>query len=276
MISVMIPLGSGSRWNDNELRYTLRSIDTNFDFEYNVTIYSDHKIDWLQNVTLTEVPRYYPEHAKKYFGGILHYENYYDTLNKLKKASLSDDLEEDILYVYDDVLLLQKQNKEQISKVYAGGMFKDNPDYWINPKRNKWRNTIFQAIERARGFGKVYLYETHLPRLYHKSKLREMFKMFPIESLEIPYAPATLYFNMFYSKPDYNYKTSKEALDNDIKAGFYGTPNNLCDVFPSKLPKQIELAVKNKLWVNYNDAGLTEPMKEWINKKFPNKSKFEK
>lgn len=276
MISVMIPLGSGSKWNDNELRYTLRSIDTNFDFEYDVTIYSDHKIDWIQNATVTQVPRYYPDYAKKYFSGVLHYENYYDTLNKLKTASLSEDLSEEVLYVYDDILCLKKQNIDEIRKVYAGGMYKDNPNYWMNPKRNKWRNTIAQAIERARGFGEVYLYETHLPRLYHKSKLKEMFKLFPLENMEIPYAPATLYFNMFYNKPDYNYKVSKESLDNDIKAGFYGTPNTLCDTFPSKLPKQIELAVRNKIWVNYNDAGLTEPMKEWIQKRFPNKSKFEK
>ena len=51
MISVMIPLGSGSRWNDNELRYTLRSIDANFDFEYNgVTYEQDIIMDTIDKI----------------------------------------------------------------------------------------------------------------------------------------------------------------------------------------------------------------------------------
>jgi hypothetical protein len=277
MISVLIPLGTGSKIDNWELRHTLRSMEQNFDFEYTVTIYSETPIDWVQNVTVTQIPRFYPEHLLKRWDGTKHYENYYDTLNKLFVASSDSTLDEEVLYVYDDVLLLQKQDYKQIKKVYAGGMYKDNPNYWLNPRGNKWRNTIFQAIDRAKGYGEVYLYETHLPRVYHKSKLAEMFKTFPIKSLEIPYAPATLYFNMFYDKPDMNFKpVDKTVLNNDIKAGFYGTPNTICDCFPSKHMAQVMNAVQGKIWVNYNDSGLSEPLKQWIQKQFPNKSRYEK
>ncbi|MCK5017016.1 MAG: hypothetical protein KAS32_08085 [Candidatus Peribacteraceae bacterium] len=274
--SILIPLNKGSKWSENELRYTLRSIDKYFDFDYDITIYSDHKIDWLKNVNLTIVPRYYPDKPLRTFGGTKHYENYYDTLNKVKLASLSDDLNENILYVYDDILLLKTQDKEQIKTLYAGGRYMDKQEYWNNPRGNKWRNTIFQAIDRARGYGEVFLYETHLPRYYEKSKLREMFKMFPIDQMDIPYAMATLYYNMFYSKPDMLYLLNKETMDNPIKAGFYGSGNNLCDVFPSKTMEQIEKHTIDKLWVSYNDAGLTDALKKWIQTRYKKKCKFEK
>lgn len=277
MISVLIPLGTGSKVDNWELRYTLRSIEQNFDFDYNITIYSETELDWVSNVTVKKIPRFYPEHLLKRWNGTKHYENYYDTLNKLFLASTDEDLSEEVLYVYDDVLLLKKQDLGQIKTLYAGGRFSDNKDYWLNPKGNKWRNTIFQAIDRAREFtADPYLYETHLPRVYHKSKLKEMFKKHPIKSLEIPFAPATLYFNMFYQKPDCNYKKDKESKNNDIKAGFYGTPNTICDVFPSKHMADVLNAVQGKLWVNYNDSGLQPPLKLWIEQSFPQKSKYEK
>lgn len=277
MISVLIPLGVGSVKDNWELRHTLRSIEENFDFDYTITLYSQEPIDWLQNVNIRIVPRVYPEHLiNRWDGGKKHYENYYDTLNKLILASNDESLSEDILYVYDDVLLLKKQDLSQIKKLYAGGMVKDNPNYWSKPRGNKWMNTILQAIERAKEYGEVYLYETHLPRTYNKTKLREMFKKYPIKSLDIPYAPATLYFNMFYDKPDEVYKKNKGDLNNSVKAGFYGTPNTACDLFLSKRMDQVLQAVNDKIWVNYNDNGLQPPLVEWIEKRFPNKSRYER
>lgn len=273
--SILIPLGTTSKWDDNELRYTLRSIDKYFDFDYDITIYSDHKVDWLKNVTLKMVDRYFPEKALRTFDGKKHYENFYDTLNKIRLASISDELQEDIIYVYDDVLLLESQDKEQIKTLYAGGRYNDNPKYW-GDSRGKWKRTIFEAVDRAKSFGEVYLYETHLPRYYQKTNLRKMFKMFPIDQMDIPYAPATLYFNMFYDEPDLLYMFNKDSLDNPIKAGFYGTENNLCDVFPSKTIEQIDIHTKDKIWVSHNDLGLTDVLKSWIENKFPEKSRFEK
>jgi len=76
MISVLIPLGTGSKIDNWELRHTLRSMEQNFDFEYTVTIYSETPIDWVQNVTVTQIPRFYPEHLLKRWDGTRHYENY--------------------------------------------------------------------------------------------------------------------------------------------------------------------------------------------------------
>ena len=279
--SIIIPLGGRSTWDedkvfDQELRYTLRSIAKNCDFDYDITIYSDRKLDWVKGCNVKITPRFYPEDLMRRAGWTKpHYEQFYDTLNKIRLASKDTDLSENIIYAYDDTLLVKKQNKSEIKTVYSGGMYKDRPVYWDNPLSNKWRNTISKAIKKGRGYGEVYLYETHLPRYFKQSNLQEMFKTFPLEKLDIPYAPATLYFNMFYNKPDVYFMKSKEATDNDIKAGFYGQANNLCDSFQSTTKEQIEKAVGEKIWVNYNDGGLTDPLKDWIKKKFPKKCKFE-
>jgi hypothetical protein len=278
--SIVIPYTvNGAKWNYNELRHALRSIAENFKFEYDITILSDGDIDWVKDVNIVKVDRYYPKGlAERLWSGTKHYENFFDTLNKHYIASQMDDLCEDILYVYDDVLLMKELDKDQIKTIYAGDEYERRKSYWDNPKGNKWKNTIFQAVRKARGYGKVYLYETHLPRYYKKSNLQEMFKMFPLKHQEIPYAPSTLYFNMFYDRPDYIYrdKTDDTQIDNPIKAGFYGQSQLLCDSFPSKTKEQVIHHTANKIWINYNDAGLSAPLKEWITEQFPNKCKYEK
>ena len=49
MIDVVIPLGTGSRWQDNELRYCLRSIEKNLSGVNEVVIVGE-KPKWLTNV----------------------------------------------------------------------------------------------------------------------------------------------------------------------------------------------------------------------------------
>lgn len=279
MISVLIPYTTKNpRWEHNELRYCLRSIAKNFDFDYDITIFTDGDIPWVKNVTVNRIDRYYPPGiAERFYNGTKHYENFFDVLNKLKLASESNDLQEEILWVYDDVLLAQKQSMEEIKLLYAGDSVNRRKEYWMNPKGNKWKRTIFKALELAQQFGECYLYETHLPRCYTKTNLKKMFKQFPIES-EIPYAPSTLYFNMFYGKPDYIYRDANidDQMDNPIKAGFYGDGGGLCDTFPSRTDEQVARHTQNKIWINYNEAGMTEPLKNWIKKQFPKKCKYEK
>lgn len=131
-LSIVIPFQyGGSKWENNELRYTLRSLSSNLNFNYDITIYSDKPIDWLKNVRVEVVDRYYPKQALKKFNNIPHYENFYDTLNKLRVISNDVELCEDILYVYDDILLMKPQNLEQVKVLYAGSRFEANKEYWL-------------------------------------------------------------------------------------------------------------------------------------------------
>lgn len=50
MIDIVYPLGNGSKWNDNELRYSLRSVEKHLCGYRNIVIIGN-KPDWLTNVT---------------------------------------------------------------------------------------------------------------------------------------------------------------------------------------------------------------------------------
>jgi hypothetical protein len=278
-MTILIPYTTKNpQWEHNELRYMLRSIDKNFDFDYKIMIYSDGYLPWLKNVNIKIIDRYYPKGlAEKKYNGKKHYENFFDTLNKLKLASQDSDIDEDIIWIYDDVLLMKKQSENDIKTIYAGDVYSKRKEYWDDLNVNKWRTTVRTSIQIAKQYGEVYIYETHLPRYYKKSNLQIMFKQHNID-MDIPYAPSTLYFNMFYEQPDYIYKNFNidNQQDNPIKAGFYGGKIAEVDYFPSRTEEQVNKYTQNKLWVNYNEAGMTEHLKNWIQKQFPQKSNYEK
>ena len=62
---------------------------------------------------------------------------------------------------------------------------------------------------------------------------------------------------------------------NYIKASFFGREIYTGE-FPSDTDEEVERAVKGKVWVNWNDKGLTTPLKNWLIKRFPNRCKYEK
>ena len=63
MNTFFLPLGDGSKWGNNELRYCLRSLEENWIPDFKVVIYGDPdcKPNWLKNVVYKEVERFYPE-----------------------------------------------------------------------------------------------------------------------------------------------------------------------------------------------------------------------
>ena len=98
-----------------------------------------------------------------------------------------------------------------------------------------------------------------------------MFKRFSPEVNKIPYALSTLYYNLFYDKPDVNYFEK-----NTVKAGFYGgIAKGASDMFMSNSNQVIKDAVRDKIWCNYSNAGLTGTFKLWIEKTYENKSRYE-
>lgn len=267
----IIPLGLGSTWENNELRYTLRSLEKYCQFDFDVVLYTTKKIDWL-SCRQVIVKRTYPKELFEFFNYQKHYENYYDVINKLRTAMDDPLIPEEFVFIYDDMLLLGDLYLNDLRTIYAGAEYKNNPKLYDDPK-TKWMRTINASLKALKSNGRpLFLYETHLPRCFHKSKLKQMFNKFVPENNKIPYAISTLYYNMFYDKPDINYYEK-----NEVKAGFYGEViKNTPDMFKSKSNQDINNAVKDKIWVNYNVAGLSGTLKLWIEKSYDTKSKYEK
>jgi len=265
-VTFFIPLGIGSNWENNELRYLLRSLEKNFQEDFKVVIYSDDKLDWIQNVDFSIVERQYPDHALNIHKGTRHYENYFSVLYKIYDFVNSDDCPEEFVYTYDDVLLVKKITSQGIINYPE---CKYDPKMEIVYRRSKHGRTILKSFELTEG---THRYEHHLPMVYNRDRLLEMFSTFKFWELDIPYALGTLYFNL------YREDLTPLLIENNYKAGFEGFDGYIACY---KSDDNIKYNVSDKTWVNYNDTGLfwnppQFPLQKWMKDSFPYKSKFEK
>ena len=257
----LLPLGGKSLWGE-EAKYMLRSLE-NYKDDIDLSIYSNEPVDWVKNCEVKIVPRYYPHNKddKKF-------ENFFDTLNKLRIFVDENYTDGEFVYIYDDVLLLK-----EIDYIinYANNFIR--PGDYRKMSKSRHGQTILAA--RAKGNFVEYNYETHLPRRFSTFFLYDMFERYPFDKLDIPYAPSTLYFNTYERDPIELAKTS------NIKAGFYADPEAGNGYLP-KSREELNLSITGKTWISYNDRGLlwrsgnNELLKEWIIENFPNKSRWEK
>jgi hypothetical protein len=281
-MKILIPLGTGSNWDNNELRYCLRSLDENLKGDYEIHIYGNEVPYWLTNVTVHPIERYYPERIRELNYGKLNYENFFDTLNKVKTFASKN--KGHFVYMYDDVLLLHELYIGDILNVPLE--LEDKSFYHIRnfDKHGRTINSAIDLLQEDGGFDPLYNFETHLPRIYECARMIFLFEMFSFEELSIPYAIATMYFNYWSKQPDTLVVNLSIKTDiKDIKAGFYFDPGKVASYMSNSL-EEIEKAVQGKTWVNYNDMGLNlmatdlsgkQYLKEWIMNRFPNKSKYE-
>lgn len=277
-ISVCIPLGKGSDWDDNELRLTLRSLEKHLKVPHNIFLFVDPRNipDWVQNVTIKKVPRSYPEKAKEHFQGAKHYENYFDVLHKIEAMVYDSDTSEEFLMFYDDSHLVKDIGSlSDFVCPVAVQKYEDKPAGYER-RRGKWLKTVGQAMDYLGDKGRPrFDYESHLPRYFTKSGWRELFKRFPVDEQLIPYAPSTLYYNWFYDKPVVDLMRD----ENNVKVGFYGDrPAQRGDqgAFKSSTRESIEKAVEGKMFLNYNDVGLTSELKNFLFDIFNEKSVYER
>ena len=274
-MNILIPLGTGSTWQNNELRYMLRSLDQNLKGDYDIYVYGKAP-EWLTNVTVVDIDRYYPEHLVEINNGKLDYENFFDTLNKVKTFASEND--STFLYCYDDVLLVKELNINDIENI---PMEVENPAFFKIrnfDKHGKTMNAAVSLLQNNKVAQTIYNYETHIPRVYNCDKLNHLLKEYDFSQWRIPYSLATLYFNVYPEEA-----MQDTSIIKNIKAGFYFDDESVASYMSNSLTN-IEQAIKGKTWINYNDMGLNvtatdgsgkQYLKEWIMNKFPNKSKYE-
>jgi hypothetical protein len=281
MLTFYIPLGEGSKWDDNELRYLLRSLEANVQQEYSVDICSVSLPSWIRNVNHIYVERKYPEWLEEKNNGKRHYENYFDTLNKLKLySSKFGHMDDDIIYVTDDVLLIGPLHSVEQVKNYP--LEKETVKTIDERKRKvkigkKHHNTILKCYDLLSSQKTWYNFDSHFPRRFNRGLLKDMFAQFDYNKMDIPYSFATMYGNMYYD----GLPTLHE--ENNYGAGFYGYNIGKTASYPCSSKSQILDAIDGKLWISYNDFGLNwrgsgdrQHLKEYIMEKFPEPSWHEK
>jgi hypothetical protein len=154
--SIVIPLGHGSRNNDLELRYCLRSV------EQYLTGYGDvfiigRKPSWLKNVIHIPFDEGFAPQS---------HEKERNIYNKIMAACADDRVTDDFLFMNDDHFL---------KSPYEAGTF---PFYYENRLSDKmtvtdYKHTLFNTIKAMDGMNVIYA-DVHSPILYNKDRFKSL------------------------------------------------------------------------------------------------------
>lgn len=269
MIDIVYPyLHKKAKWE--ELRYSLRSLETNFAGKYRLVIIGDQLPDWMKTNDVLLIRHTRDEYAD--------FTNTFDANRKMLEIINHPAISDSFICMYDDIYLLKPVtelgirywNSEYYYDVYQerkGNYFPkettSSSNYQIT--LNRTVNALFDA-----GINPVYNFETHLPRYVVKNLMKSVFEEFdPVESRLQRF---TLYGN-YLVRIGYNSPPNRELNVRDgLKAGFYGADTNKS--VASNL-NSIQIACLPAMALNHDNQGLNEALKSHIAALFPTPSKYE-
>lgn len=181
----------------------------------------------------------------------------FDIIQKLMLICDTPEIPENFILMYDDIVLLMSVGNEAFIRRYSMGL-EDRSKVFSTVKSGspsaEWKALFQNAINRLDKAGRpTYNYETHLPRVFNKTKVKEVIERYKMT--QIPYVFSTLYFNTYWDKPDINIRERKFGY---IKYGVYS-------------PKPEESIVRDMpghIFLNYDNKGLNKELKFQIQKIF--------
>lgn len=238
MLDIVIPLGHGSKWHDNELRYGLRSIEKHLTGYRNVFIVGRCPDFLNANAIFLPQPFLTGNPAHNIAMNIL-------------EACRDERLSETFAYLNDDYFFTKAvdistyptYHKEALEKTYL----QNNTDY---------RKHVRATILRLEELGLPSLnYDTHYPSIFDKEKMRTL-----IEGNDFArpfgFILKSLYFN--------NYPPAKAEFRADCKQHHI-----------KKLAQWQELAEQTEVF-SIADTCLNPTFKQFISEAYPTPSKWEK
>jgi hypothetical protein len=225
MISIVYALGHGSRWQNNELRYSLRSLTKYLWNTGDVWIIGD-KPDWITNVN--HIP--YKEGSKAA----------HNIKGKLELACQHVGISDTFLFVNDDHYLLSYFNAETFPYFYNGQI-----DQVIHGRASSYYGKIcINAQNELKKMGKQTKYfDTHYPILFSKKRFLD-----------------------HVSGADWS------GFGNLIKSLYA----NSCDIEGLQIDDCKSNIRPLEHWKCYSTMpNMSEGVKDYLIRKFPNKSKYE-
>ena len=119
MSDVIYVLGTGSRWHNNEIRFSLRSLEKNLMGFRRVFVVGECP-GFLQNVI--HIP------ATDIFNPQVNADG--NIINKVLTACADERISDDFLFINDDHLVLKPIAVSEVPPLHKGDMTTFNPEYW--------------------------------------------------------------------------------------------------------------------------------------------------
>jgi len=177
-----------------------------------------------------------------------------DATKKLRKIVDSGTINDDFIYMYDDIIFLKDLTVDDFTPIVANNHVKDINDYWGNGRKpsDNWIQVFNKTILKLKYHNlPTFNYETHLPRLLNKERITKILDQYKLE--DNLYMFSTLYFNTFYTSPDVCLKEN-ETIKADITIPYE--------------EHRLDKYIKGRKFLNYNDMGLNHPLQKYIKKLF--------
>jgi hypothetical protein len=235
MIDVVYVLGSGSRWFDNELRYSLRSLDKYVTGIRNVYLVG-RRPDWIRDVIHIPYHDYHPCKER-------------NIMEKVMRACKEPDLSEQFLHVHDDHFALAPVGASEVPFWYRSELGKLSLRV---PPSNNYRQALINtdAALRARGRD-VKNFDLHYPIIYDK-------ELFPLAMMSYDWSDCYVVKSLYANSVRIDGETIQDlkinaALDmRDLVARMMGRP-----------------------WFSLGPSALNKKMKDLLQALYPERSPWE-
>lgn len=239
-MDIVYILGNGSRWNNNELRYSLRSLEKHFPHR-NIFIVGEFPY-WLRNVNHIDVNDAFPYSD----GGKLR-----NAVRKIRAACKDERISDQFVLMNDDFFFLE--NATEI-KPYSLGTMQNTIDRHVTHK-----GYYYEALVRTKrylqncGIENPTCYAIHYPIVYDKKKFLEMTD--GLDLMQAGYAIRTIYGNLF---------NIGKVERKDVKISS-----------ESALMDFLQAEDKGDFLSTGDGIALHSRFQEWIDFRFPDQSKYE-
>ena len=242
LVDLVYVLGKGSRWQDNEIRFSLRSVSKNLSNVGKIFIVG-HIPDFAKNCVHVPCADIF-DPAINADGNMTH---------KLLTVCNRADLSENFLFMNDDFIINQPIAANEIKWLHKGDMANQPPSYWVT---QFYRHRLKRTFDELKKRGMTTMqYDYHAPMLMNKHSFISVMELFDY-AIEIGYTFRSLYGNslqlpaipILHQKIVFFKFYTLDAINNkSAKINFIG----------------------------YNDQGLNDSLKWWLIDRFPTKCRYE-
>ena len=241
---VVYVLGTGSRWNDNEIRFSLRSLEKNLMNMGNVFVVGTCPA-FLQNVI--HIP------AADIFDPAVNADG--NIIEKVLAACSDGRVGDNFLFINDDHIILQPVEAHAVPPFHKGDMTTFDAGFW---KLNYWRTRLKRTMQTLKGAGlTAFNFDCHAPIVFNRHLFVDVMQIFDYKT-EPGLTMKSLYGNMVYAENGVRLTNEKRTIFRNYKLA------------------EIRTLLQPVQFMSYNDAGLNNSLKWWLMETFPTQSCFEK
>ena len=236
MVDLIIPLGNGSKSDNDELKILLRSVEKNGVGVRDVVVVTDVPPKWLTGVRIVDQ------------GDPLSKNKDGNLLGKMLAAITGDGITDEFAWSSDDCVLLKPFDYSAVPPTYNSRGKEDFPaDGTIWQRRVR---RTFELLE-ARGLTLAHNYESHMPHRYPTRKVIRALRNVDFRS-GIGYSMNTLLHGLLGITGGFDQKIFKETCERE--SGW-------------RLDRTL---------AGYNDTAFLGGLREELFRRFPHKSKYER